>query len=173
MLQARILSNTDAHRYRLGVNYESLPVNRPKCPVHHYHRDGSMRFDANGGATPNYEPNSFGGPKEDPRYKEPPLRISGDAARYDHRVGNDDYKQAGDLFRLMKPEERARLIDNIVDSLKSVPREIQSRQIAQFYKADPAYGRRVEMGLETMTGSKRFGTGVACINACSRCTHYH
>jgi catalase len=90
MLQARILSYTDAQRYRLGVNYESLPVNRPKCPVHHYHRDGSMRFDANGGTAPNYEPNSFGGPKEDPRYGEPPPKISGDAARYDHRAGNDD-----------------------------------------------------------------------------------
>jgi catalase len=52
-------------------------------------------------------PHSFGGPKDDPRYKEPPLRISDDVARYDHRAGNDDYKQAGDLFRLMKPEERA------------------------------------------------------------------
>jgi catalase len=52
-------------------------------------------------------PHSFGGPKDDPRYKEPPLRISDDVVRYDHRAGNDHYKQAGDLFRLMKPEERA------------------------------------------------------------------
>jgi catalase len=52
-------------------------------------------------------PHSFGGPKDDPRYKEPPLRISDDVVRYDHRAGNDDYKQAEDLFRLMKPEERA------------------------------------------------------------------
>jgi len=149
MLQARVLSYTDAHRYRVGVNYESLPANRAKCPVNDYHRDGSMRFDANGGSAPNYEPNSFGGPKQDPDYAEPPLRISGDASRYDHRAGNDDYKQAGDLFRLMTAEERARLIDNIVDSMKSVPREIQSRQIAHFYQADPAYGEGVEAGLKT------------------------
>jgi catalase len=109
-----------------------------------------MRFDANGGAKPNYEPNSFDGPKEDPTYREPPLRISGDAARYDHRAGNDDYKQAGDLFRLMKSEERERLIDNIVKSLKSVPHEIQVRQLAHFYNADSAYGRGVETGLEAI-----------------------
>src|ERR1700716_1054764 len=135
MLQGRLISYPDAHRYRIGVNYNLLPVNEPKCPFSTYNRDGSMRFDANGGAAPNYEPNSFGGPKEDPRYGEPPLTISGDAARYDQGGGNDDYKQAGYLFRLMKRDERARLIDNIVDSLKSVPREIQSRQLAQFYKA--------------------------------------
>ena len=150
MLQARVLSYTDAHRYRLGVNYESLPVNRPKCPVNHYHRDGAMRFDENGGATPNYEPNSLNGPKENPTYAEPPLRILGDAARYDHRAGNDDYKQAGDLFRLMKLDERVRLISNIVDSMKSIPPEIQSRQIAHFYKVDPDYGRSVEKGLEVI-----------------------
>jgi len=62
MLQARILSYTDAHRYRLGVNYESLPVNRPRCPVMHYHRDGAMRADGNGGGAVNYEPNSFNRP---------------------------------------------------------------------------------------------------------------
>jgi catalase len=151
MLQARILSYPDAHRYRLGVNYESLPVNRPKCPVNHYHRDGTMRFDGNGGAAPNYEPNSFGGPKQNPAYSEPPLHISGDAARYDHREGNDDYTQAGDLFRLMTDDQRARLIGNIVDSMRSVPREIQLRQIAHFYKADPAYGEGVEKGLANGT----------------------
>lgn len=150
MLQARVLSYTDAHRYRLGVNYESLPVNRPKCPVNHYHRDGAMRFDKNGGASSNYEPNSFNGPKENSAYAEPPLRISGDAARYDHSAGNDDYQQAGDLFRLMKLDERVRLISNIVDSMKSIPPEIQSRQIAHFYKADPDYGRSVEKGLEAI-----------------------
>ena len=52
------------------------------------------------GARVNYEPNSFGGPIES-GHVEPPLRIDGDADRYDHRVGNDDYSQAGDLFRLM------------------------------------------------------------------------
>jgi catalase len=53
MLQGRLISYPDAHRYRLGANYESLPVNRARCPVHNYNRDGSMRFDDNGGEGPN------------------------------------------------------------------------------------------------------------------------
>ena len=57
-----------AHRYRLEVNFESLPVNRPKCLIHTYNRDGFMRFDENGGEGPNYEPNSFDGLVEDPRH---------------------------------------------------------------------------------------------------------
>ena len=117
-LQARIISYPDAHRYRLGVNYDGLPVNRPRgCPVHTYHRDGAMRFDENGGIGPNYEPNSFGGPVEDHRYREPFFPISGEIGRHDHREGNDDYTQPGNLFRLMTADAKARLIDNIVTSI--------------------------------------------------------
>ncbi len=78
-----------------------------------YHRDGFMRVDANGGASVNYEPNSFNGPVQRAAFNEPPLRITGDATRYDHRDGNDDYTQAGNLFRLMNPEQRQRLFGNI------------------------------------------------------------
>ena len=152
MLQARVLSYPDAHRYRLGVNYESLPVNRPHATeAHTYHRDGAMRFDDNGGGAPNYEPNGFGGPVEDPRFREPPLRISGDADRYDHHEGNDDYTQAGDLFRLMTVAQRGRLIANIVAHMASVPRDIQLRQIEHFRKADPDYGNGVAEGLGVTT----------------------
>ena len=74
MLQARIMSYADAHRYRIGVNYAALPVNKPHSEVNTYHHDGNMRFDDNHGGAVNYEPNSFGGPVEDPRFLEPPLK---------------------------------------------------------------------------------------------------
>ena len=143
MLQFRIVSYADAHRYRLGVNHDALPVNKPRCPVHTYHRDGTMRFDGNGGGAVNYEPNSFDGPVEEPRFKEPPLEISGPADRYDHRQGNDDYTQAGNLFRLLTGEQQQRLMDNIARAMQGVPEEIVLRQIDHFRKADPAYGAGV------------------------------
>ncbi len=150
MLQARIFSYADAHRHRLGTHYETLPVNRPRCPVHHYHRDGEMNTYgglASGNPDAYYEPNSFNGPVEDPRAKEPPLKISGDADRYDHREGNDDFTQPGNLFRLMSAEEQERLFGNIARAMQGVPEEIQRRQIALFAKCDPAYGAGVERAL--------------------------
>ena len=57
---------------------------------------------------PLFEPNSFNGPVEDHRLDEPLLKLSGDAARYNHREGNDDYRQAGDLFRLIGKEAQQR-----------------------------------------------------------------
>ena len=151
MLQARIFAYADAHRYRLGTHYEALPVNQPKCPVRHYHKDGAMRFFRNDTGNPDayYEPNSLGGPTEDPSYREPPLRLSGNADRYDHRCGNDDYTQPGNLFRLMTHEQRERLMDNIRDAMQGVPLDIVRRQVTHFYRADPDYGIGVasRMGL--------------------------
>jgi catalase len=147
MLQFRIFSYADAHRYRLGVNYESLPVNRPRVETSNYYRDGRMRFDGNSGGAVNYEPNSFGGPLEDPCFKEPPLQLTGDADRYNHREGNDDYTQAGNLYRLMPPDERQRLHEALAGAMAGVPREIVERQLSHFAKADPAYGEGVKKAL--------------------------
>ncbi|MHB1707356.1 MAG: catalase-related domain-containing protein, partial [Acidithiobacillus sp.] len=95
----------------------------------------------------NYEPNSFGGPAEAAEYREPPLRLHGDADRYDHREGNEDYRQAGNLFRLMNTEEKGQLIGNIVTAMASIPQPIQIRQLGHFLKADPEYGAGVAAGL--------------------------
>jgi catalase len=149
MLNARVFSYADAHRARLGTHYEALPVNAPKCQVHHYHKDGAMRFFDNNTANPDayYEPNSFNGPVEDPSVAEPPLRISGDVDRYDHREGNDDYTQAGNLFRLFGEGQRQRLFSNIATAMTGVPDFIVERQLAHFDKADPAYGAGVRAAL--------------------------
>ncbi|MBV8886108.1 MAG: catalase [Chroococcidiopsidaceae cyanobacterium CP_BM_RX_35] len=145
MLQARILSYPDAHRYRLGVNYQQLPVNQPRCPVMHYQRDGFMALGNNGGNAPNYEPNSNeNAPKQNPAYAEPPMPLGNVAAdRYDHREGNNDYTQAGDLYRLMTPDQQERLVGNIVGSLSQASHNIQMRQLCHFFRADADYGRRI------------------------------
>lgn len=148
MLQARIFSYADAHRYRVGVNAEQLPVNKPRCPVHHYHADGSMRLGANANPNHYYEPNSLGGPAQDDSLREPPLALSGSADRYNHRDGNDDYRQAGDLFRLMNASQKEQLFANIAAAMDGVPVEIVKRQVAHFYRADPDYG----IGVATRMG---------------------
>ena len=163
MLQLRIFSYADAHRYRLGVNYDSLPVNRPRCLVNTYHRDGVMRFDGNCGGAVNYEPNSFGGPMEDQRFKEPPLSISGDVDRYDRRAGNDDYAQAGDLFRLMTPLQKEALFANTAAAMAGVPQEIVHRWVAHCAKADQEYGSGIAraLGLAPPAAAEQTGTSAA------------
>jgi catalase len=147
VLQMRAVSYGDAQRYRLGANHQALPVNAPRCPVHTYQRDGAMRFDGNGGGSVNYEPNGFGGPVEDPGVGEPGLPLGPMADRFDHHDGNDDFGQAGDLFRILSKGEQERLMDTIAGAMAGVPRDIVDRQIAHFMKADPAYGQGVAVRL--------------------------
>jgi len=154
MLQARVFSYADAHRHRLGTHYEALPVNAPKCPMHHYHKDGMMRFFKNDTGNPDafYEPNSFGGPVQDERFKEPALKISGNADHYNHRDGNDDYIQVTALFNLFDAAQRERLYSNIADAMEGVPKEIVQRQLAHFAKVSKDYAAGVEKALATRAG---------------------
>lgn len=149
MLQGRLFSYHDTHRHRLGPNYHLLPVNAPKaCPMNSYQRDGSMRFDNNGGAAPNYWPNTFGGPAPDPELAPPPIDVSGMAARHPYELGDVDFVQAGDLYRkVMTDRDREHLVHNIVGHLKNAQKRLQLRQTALFYKADADYGQRVAKGL--------------------------
>jgi len=148
VLQARIFAYADAHRYRLGTHYEALPVNAPKCPVHHYHKDGPMRFFAEG-LNPDayYEPNSFGGPVQTSQPAEPPLPLTGDADRYDHRAGNDDYSQPRALFLMFDNDQKARFFANIAAAMKGVPDFIVERQLGHFERIHPDYAAGVKTAL--------------------------
>ena len=150
MLQGRLFAYHDAHRYRIGPNYHLLPVNRPKAmTMNNYQRDGYMRFDGNEGGNPNYYPNSFNGPEPQIDASEPPFEVSGKAARQKYTHPNDDFVQAGNLYRkIMTDKDRDHLIGNIVTHLCNAKKDIQIRQTKIFYKADPEYGRRVAEGLK-------------------------
>jgi catalase len=153
MLQGRILSYPDAQRYRLGGNYEKLPVNRCPFAVNNYQRDGLMAFDDNGGDSPNYYPNSFDGPEVDKTVGEPPVAVFGLAERYDRNgPGEDDhYTQPGNLFRLLSAEQKQNLIHNIAGSMKGIsgPKKdlIIQRQLCHFFRADISLGIGVAQSL--------------------------
>ena len=147
MLQGRLFAYNDAHRYRLGANYEQLPVNRPKSKTANYQRDGFMRLKTQLDGSPNYYPNTFDGPEPDPSTKWPEAAVTSYTARFAYPSA-DDYVQPRDLFRkVMTDVDRDHLIGNIVDHLIHAKREIQLRQAAIFYRVDPEYGTRVANGL--------------------------
>ena len=148
MLQGRLFSYGDAQRYRLGVNHYQIPVNTPRCPFHTYHRDGAMRVDGNQGSRLHYEPNSQGEWKEQPDFSEPPLALEGAADRFDYWEDEPDYfTQAGDLFRLMTPEQQQVLFDNTARNMTGVPDAIKQKHAYHCQQADPAYGEGVAKAL--------------------------
>jgi catalase len=147
MLQGRLFSYGDAQRYRLGVNHHLIPVNKPRCPFHSYHRDGSMRVDGNHSSTLGYEPNSYGEWQEQPEFAEPPLSLEGAADHWNHRVDTDYYTQPGLLFMLMSPAQQKVLFENTARAIADAPKEIKIRHIGNCLKADKGYGEGIAKAL--------------------------
>jgi catalase len=160
VLQNRVLSYSDAHRYRIGINYDHIPVNQAKAAkVHTYHRDGAMVTGSNGGGSVDYEPNSFGGPFEDRSVMEPPLKIDGNGQRYTTYPGDDEdlYGQPRAFWeKVLNETGRAHLVENIVASMTEPAmgldddakrHEIQQRMLTHWHKVHPDFGAAVEKGI--------------------------
>jgi len=149
MLQGRLFSYNDAHRYRLGANFTQIPVNCPfATKVRNYQRDGFMTVNGNHANAPNYGPNSRGGPKAKVNEKDvAPFDLSGTVGRFRYTHPNDDFVQPGNLYRLMSADQKRRLVSNIVGSLKLVRKDVQNRMVEIFTKADVHYGAGVKAAL--------------------------
>jgi catalase len=154
VLQGRLFSYGDAQRYRLGVNYNQIPVNTPRCPFHSYHRDGKTRVDGNMGAATSYEPNSKHEWIEQPDFREPPLGLSGAADHWNFREDDHDYySQPRALFLMFNPEERERLFANTARAFFGARSEVQDRHIENCTKAHPDYGAGVRRSLEQLAAA--------------------
>jgi catalase len=155
MLQGRLFAYGDAHRYRVGINADHLPVNRPHATEARTHgRDGFM-YDGRHAGVKNYEPNSFGGPVQTDRPLWESVSVSG--ATGDHaapvHAEDDDFVQAGNLYRLMPAEEQERLIANLAGFISQVSRDdIAERAIENFRKADEDYGKRLQAAIQALRG---------------------
>ncbi|HEE8950066.1 TPA: catalase [Providencia rettgeri] len=150
MLQGRLFSYGDAHRYRLGVNHHQIPVNAPRCPFHNYHRDGAMRVDGNSGNHVTYEPNEAGLFQEQPDFSEPPLSIEGAADHWDHREDQDYFSQPRALYELLDDAEHQRMFKRIAGELIDATEATQVRQIELFKQVHPEYGAGVEKALKAL-----------------------
>ncbi len=153
MLQARVWSYADAHRYRLGTHYEALPANAPHAAnVNHYHKDGAMRFFSNDFGNPDayYEPNQYGGPVAEPAVAEPPLRIDGDATRYAVEEADADYVQPRALFELFDEDQKQRLFSNYAAAMGPCSGSVKERWYAVLERVHPDYAAGVRRANETM-----------------------
>ena len=145
MLQARLFSYADAHRYRIGTNYTQLPPNRPTVPVRSYAKDGAMRFDAaDTGAV--YHPNSYGGPSvaEQQHRDETGWTVeTGELVRIAATLhsDDDDFVQPRALVcDVMDDAARDRLVSNVSGHLSQGVTDPVLRRAVQYW-------RQVDVGL--------------------------
>ncbi|MHB8361665.1 MAG: catalase [Thermoplasmataceae archaeon] len=152
LLHARIFAYADADRYRLGVNYTDIPVNKPLISgKNNYYQDGLMKTTVNSNSEVNYEPNSLEGPVESIFTKRTPYSVSGEVDNNEYEIHSDDndFVQAGEFYRIMNPAEKDRLAKNIAKDLRNVRKDIVERQIELFRKVDASFGDSIlkELGL--------------------------
>ncbi|MEV6474635.1 catalase [Streptomyces sp. NPDC051657] len=154
MLQGRLFAYADAHRYRLGVNHTHLPVNAPRTAVvDNYGRDGVHATRNGSRHDKNYEPNSYAGPAQTDAALAAPLAIHGWTGTHEApaHTKDDDFFQAGELFRLMSDDEKGRLVANIAGGLSQVTRDdVIEKNLAHFHAADADYGKRVEKAVRAL-----------------------
>uniref|UniRef100_A0A674HLI6 Catalase n=1 Tax=Taeniopygia guttata TaxID=59729 RepID=A0A674HLI6_TAEGU len=149
MLQGRLFSYPDTHRHRLGPNYLQIPVNCPfRARVANYQRDGPMTVSDNQGGAPNYYPNSFSGPENQPQLKESHMFASGDVQRF-NSANEDNVTQVREFYlKVLNEEERQRLCKNIADHLKDAQLFIQKRAVKNFTDVHPSYGASIQALLD-------------------------
>lgn len=146
MLQGRLFSYPDTHRYRLGPNYDQIPINCPYAArTANYLNDGPMNVTTNNGYQPVYEPNSDdSAPKADPSYAQSKFTVNGEAGRYEYAHKNDDFAQPGDFWRnVLDANAKQRLVNNIVGHMGPVNEEVKLRQLEIFKKVDADFASRI------------------------------
>ena len=148
MLQGRLFSYADTQRYRIGANYDQLPVNRPLIKVSNNNQDGAMNASGRTGDV-NYEPAVSGQtPVEAPEFRYSQYPVSG-LTETKVIAKQDNFRQAGEFYRALSPVEKDHLIKNLASDLGRV-KSVQVRQmmVSHFYQADKDYGTRLAKAVD-------------------------
>ncbi|HLH58683.1 MAG TPA: catalase [Streptosporangiaceae bacterium] len=157
MLLARLFSYADAHRARMGVNYQQIPVNAPVVPVETYSKDGAMRVQNR--TDPVYAPNSKGGPRAaSDQFRPPSWYADGEIMRaaYVSHEQDDDWGQPGTMVReVMDDAARGRLAENVVGHLlNGVTEPVLQRAFEYWRNVDKDLGEKIESGVRSKQGEK-------------------
>lgn len=157
LLQGRLFSYSDAHRYRLGVNFNDMPVNRPRaCPLllNPTYRDGAHCYTDNYGNMPNYYPNSqLTKINQNPKAMEHRQMLRGEVFRHDSSA-DDNFSQPGVFWRrVLKQDEKQRLVDNMGAHLKQAKQFIQERMLDNCKQVDSELARMLQQRLQASSSS--------------------
>ena len=145
LLQGRLFGYADTQRYRIGANYQSLPVNAPRVTVRNHNQNGSMNFLPQRGDI-NFQPSRATGGNafsDSPQIVSARYEVEGYAAKAAISK-KAPFQQAGDFYRSLSDSEKAALIANLAGDLGQVrSREIREIMVTHFYLADEDYGARL------------------------------
>lgn len=142
MLQGRLFAYADTQMYRLGANYNDLPINRPRVAVTNDNQDGKMNYGDRQGEI-NYEPSGIAELAQDPKDKMVNTPLSG-TTQQEAIHKTLDFRQAGEYYRTLSPRDKSDLVTALAGDLGRVTNDANKyTMLSYFYKADADYGTRL------------------------------
>ncbi|WBL19040.1 MULTISPECIES: catalase [Citricoccus] len=155
MLLGRNFAYADAQRYRIGTNFQQLPVNRPKNEVHTYSFEGNMWYD-HSGARSVYAPNSFGDSWSDETGAvDVSWESDGEMVReaYTLREEDGDFVQPGILIReVFTDAQRDQFVETVSGALDGVQEPVLSNAFQYWKNVDATIGQRIEDAVKANLG---------------------
>ena len=152
LLQVRLFSYQDTQLSRLGSpNFNEIPINRPKCPMHMLARDGHMRQEVDRGRV-SYEPNGLdpAAPREDPArgFTSFAAHEGGERLRVRAESFSDHYTQARLFWRSMTKPEQDHIVNGFSFELAKVETvAVRRRMLGQLENVDADLAGRVAAAL--------------------------
>jgi catalase len=146
MLQGRNFSYADTQMYRLGANFNSLPINRPVTEVRNNNQDGAMNASGRKGEV-NYEPSGINELSQDPKYKYVQTPLSGTTQQLAVRK-KQNFKQAGQYYESLSEQGKADLVTALSGDLNHVTNDNNKfTMLSYFNKANMDLGARLVRAL--------------------------
>ena len=157
VLQSRLFSYPDAHRHRVGVNYQQLPVNAPRCPYRmaNFQRDGQMAFYNQGsraGYLSSISPIQFR--DRSVNLDKTHGNFAGNAITFLSEIRPEDFIAPRTLWeKVFDDGARERFVGNVAGHMSNCrDKEIIKRQITIFREVSTDLAQR----LEKATGVKSY-----------------
>jgi len=150
MLQGRVFAYADTQRYRLGVNYQLLPVNAPRCPYFDSTADGAMNF-LTKETEINYFPSNFIKTQQAPAQPEDPEELSGTKQRA--VISNEDnFEQCGDRWRSFDADRQARFASRVAAALVAdrVTEQVQNIWLGYWAQCDPTLAQAIKEDMNAL-----------------------
>jgi len=162
LLQGRLFSYADTQRYRIGANYQALPINAPHTDIRNGNQDGSLNFASQRGDV-NYQPsrksrdNAY---SDDTSVTASTDSLEGVAQKKAISI-TAPFKQAGAFYRSLDESQKTNLIKNLAGDLGQV-RDLETKEImvSHFYLADEDYGRRLAEAVDVNLSAVEARAGV-------------
>ncbi|KAH9903213.1 catalase-domain-containing protein [Cubamyces lactineus] len=166
VLQARLFSYPDTHRYRLGVNHKQIPVNAPINPVANFERDGRMNVNGNQGSRPVYM-STLSKMKLPPRLyaDEAHQQWTGGAVASLAAVNEIDFDWPRRFWNGLSEQDQQNLISNVVGHLGAAPTySVRQRMASLFFHANATLGQAIADGVGVKVVNLTFPDGPTWFN---------